>query len=254
MYKDHRFCSERCRGSQISLDMKIMNLRDQYDNAKTVRALENPKIKSKSGQFLQCKVRSHDGTPYMRVLGIKSVIVELQKNQRPYLVNKVVAGFIRWQGKGLEGDSSDSDGTTEVTSLETHAALMCFKTKTALEVMLCDDSTFIPENLVDLEVSAVLELRRKIDFRQKANLKQQITMDRGASRYLKSSTALSRRSHRNNKKNNTNTRRLSSSLSSNDDGEKPQLHQYHPDELEQRIGRDKFGEDMPQTCNVCSIM
>mmetsp|Transcript_15748 Transcript_15748/g.22073 ORF Transcript_15748/g.22073 Transcript_15748/m.22073 type:complete len:306 (-) Transcript_15748:515-1432(-) len=256
MYLDHHFCSESCRDAQIKVDTKIEKVQENIESSKCIQRLNAIDV---AKHFKEAFITSHDGTEYMRRLGVKSVLACLsEEDKRNDLVGKVLAGYVRWErskrrkynlrspsaehaSKAIrtQSDSSDASSssklspevenrnlekvtagekpnsvislaaTTVVSRIsnraifidttrsinesndsdsdgekETHAALMCFKTGKAMEIMLCDESVLIPENLKKIEVCLLLSLRKQRNFQPKMNLKQQLKCDRTAGRYL----------------------------------------------------------------------
>mmetsp|Transcript_23205 Transcript_23205/g.41045 ORF Transcript_23205/g.41045 Transcript_23205/m.41045 type:complete len:118 (-) Transcript_23205:863-1216(-) len=66
MYKDHKFCSEKCRSGQIKLDMKLENVQDQIGTSNCVKKLEATNVNlSKNGKFFSAEITSHDGTEFV---------------------------------------------------------------------------------------------------------------------------------------------------------------------------------------------
>jgi len=255
MYNDHQFCSEDCRDAQIQVDMKVEKVHENLEASHCVRRLQALALEKR---FEDATVISHDGTEYMRQIGVKSILVQLDESKkREDLVGMVLAGFVQWthpkkdsarsSSSSSEGqitsklsfvtsDSTTSSATnvqsicqaTTVTEssessqsldttptrkgrsesedkrseaneksickqdviskgtseLETHACLMCFKTSTALEVMLCDVTIYIPEEVENVKISPMLSLRKKSNFKAKSNLKRQLGYDMTAAKYL----------------------------------------------------------------------
>jgi len=178
MYRDHHFCSEKCRSAQIRLDMKVEKLHDDIEI--TTRKLDEDAPKRALRVFSFAKITSHEGTEYMNRMGLKSVLALLDDVSRQDLAGNVVAGFVRWRPVNRNGIVKEN------SDFETHSCLMCFKTRRALEIMLCDDRNYIPEKLSELEIAPVLELRKHINFTPRSNLRVQLRYDRSIDRYLQS--------------------------------------------------------------------
>mmetsp|Transcript_23207 Transcript_23207/g.41047 ORF Transcript_23207/g.41047 Transcript_23207/m.41047 type:complete len:237 (-) Transcript_23207:420-1130(-) len=195
MYKDHKFCSEKCRSGQIKLDMKLENVQDQIGTSNCVKKLEATNVNlSKNGKFFSAEITSHDGTEYMRQIGVKSVLLQLEKAVRSQLVNNIVAGYIRWEPVGQHLSPRDD---TKPVQWTTEPCLMCFKTSRALEVVLCDEAAYIPEKCTSVELLPLLELRKKQEFSPKSNLRMQLAYDKRASRYLRHENSRNSRNNKN---------------------------------------------------------
>jgi hypothetical protein len=105
----------------------------------------------------------------MRGIGISTVLAELTRCSRENLQNAVVAGFIRWEGAG---------------GPVTKTCLMCFKTGTAMEVMLCEDSACCIPSVTQIAVAPLLQLRKKINYNNTTTLKTQLKYDKRSAKYL----------------------------------------------------------------------
>jgi len=89
------------------------------------------------------------------------------------------------RSEGSEKSISKQDLLSKgLSEPETHACLMCFKTSTALEVMICDVTIYVPEEVEKVEISPMLGLRKKSNFNPKSNLKRQLGYDMSAAKYL----------------------------------------------------------------------
>ncbi|GAB5368273.1 hypothetical protein AAMO2058_001305000 [Amorphochlora amoebiformis] len=189
MYRDHQFCSEKCRSAQIKMDMKVEKLQENLERTTNVVKRQSPQ----SRKFCEVFITSHEGTEFMQSMGLRSVLAKLEKGQRDDLAGNVVAGYIRWEPDSFKAPSDSPNGLAEkITNnpkSESHPCLMCFKTNSAMEIMLCDDRIDIPQKSQRVEVAPVLELRRQSHFVKKESLKVQIGYDRdAATRYLDSSS------------------------------------------------------------------
>jgi len=178
--------------------MKVEKLHDDIEI--TTRKLDEDAPKRALRVFSFAKITSHEGTEYMNRMGLKSVLALLDDVSRQDLAGNVVAGFVRWRPVNRNGIVKEN------SDFETHSCLMCFKTRRALEIMLCDDRNYIPEKLSELEIAPVLELRKHINFTPRvclnleqiflqlsehcfvlqSNLRVQLRYDRSIDRYLQS--------------------------------------------------------------------
>jgi len=85
-------------------------------------------------------------------------------------------------------ESQDDCDVPVLPEMETHACLMCFKTSTALEILMCDEAVMVPRSLTQFEIAPALELRKQMTFKPRRNLKAQLRYDKQAAKYLDSQT------------------------------------------------------------------